>query len=321
MKVIAIPASLEERSFDPIAQALAESGGGRVLFDARQLRWVDPFGMLGLLAAAEVAGRGGEPPVLQLPTSAEVLSYLGRMRFFEQAGNLFEAHGAPRRTRGGDAASDVLLEITPIRSYQDVHAAVDRAGERALAILTHQLHYPAREAWQFGSMLSEVCQNILEHSQATGWVATQTYSRIPRLDRRVVKIGVVDLGVGFKGSLAGAHAARYGDRWSDAAALEAAFIHGLTRFHDPGRGQGLKQIRKQVGRWGGKVSIRSGTARIADVPEWDDASPLEEKLPFFPGAQIGIVLPARAPDGAPAGGAPGGPGDAGPGAARRGRRP
>lgn len=293
MKVISIPPILEERSFDAVVQALADAEGGRFLFDARLLRWVDPYGMLGLLAAAEVAGRGGERPVLQLPKAAEVLSYLGRMRFFDYAEELFEIHGAPRRGRSGDSASDVLLEITPIREYRDVHDVVDRVNERAIEILTHQLHYPAREAWQFGSMLSEVCQNILEHAQASGWVATQTYSRIPQLDRRVVKIGVVDLGIGFKGSLAGTHAARFGDRWGDAAALEAAFIHGLTRFHDPGRGQGLKQIRKQVGRWGGKVSIRSGTARIADVPDWDDAPPLEEKLPHFPGAQIGIVLPAR----------------------------
>jgi hypothetical protein len=42
--------------------------------------------------------------------------------------------------------------------------------------------------------------------------------------------------------------------------------------------------------------MRSGTARIADVPEWDDTPPLEENLPFFPGAQIHIVLPARVND-------------------------
>jgi len=42
------------------------------------------------------------------------------------------------------------------------------------------------------------------------------------------------------------------------------------------------------------VSIRSGTARIAQVPDWDDAPPMEERLAPFPGAQICIVLPARA---------------------------
>jgi len=45
--------------------------------------------------------------------------------------------------------------------------------------------------------------------------------------------------------------------------------------------------------WGGKVSIRSGTARIADIPDWDDALPLQTGLAPFPGAQILIVLPAK----------------------------
>jgi hypothetical protein len=108
----------------------------------------------------------------------------------------------------------------------------------------------------------------------------------------------MDLGIGFRGSLAGTYAGRYGDRWNDVTALEAAFIHGMTRFHDPGRGQGLKQIRRQVGRMGGRVSIRSGTARIGDVPAWDDAPPLEENLAAFPGSQIGIVLPAKETAGA-----------------------
>ncbi|NIQ53720.1 MAG: hypothetical protein GWN71_09970 [Gammaproteobacteria bacterium] len=47
-----------------------------------------------------------------------------------------------------------------------------------------------------------------------------------------------------------------------------------------------------MGRWNGKVSIRSGTARIADVPAWDDAPPLEEGLAPLPGAQISVILPA-----------------------------
>lgn len=293
MNVIHVPGSLEERTFDQLVQALGGQGEGRALFDARRVHWVDPYGMLALLAAGEVARRGGERPLLQLPESAEVASYLARMGFFEHAAELFELHG-PRRRAGEGGHSDVLLEITPVRSHADVHAVVDRVNERAQAILTRQLAYPSREAFQFSVILSEVCQNIVEHSGAHGWVATQTYNWARRLGRKVVVIAVMDLGVGFRGSLSGEHAARYGDRWSDAVALEAAFIHGLTRFRDPGRGQGLQQIRKLVGRWGGKVSIRSGTARIAQVPDWDDAPPMEERLAPFPGAQICIVLPARA---------------------------
>ena len=300
MNVIAVPATLDDRSFDQMLAELnrfgPEGGAGRVLVDARKLRWVDPFGMIGLLAVGAVAARGGERPRFQLPESADVVSYLARMAFFEHAAAIYDVHGGGRRA---DGASEVLLEITPVQSHMDVHRIVDKVNERALAILTKQLDYPLKEAFQFSVMLSEVCQNIIDHAEAGGWVATQTYNWSKRLGRKVVSIAVMDLGIGFYGSLASEHAARYGDRWSDASALEAAFIHGLTRFHDPGRGQGLQQIRKQVGRWNGRIAIRSGTARIADVPSWDDAPPLEEGLPPFPGSQITIIIPSRITDGAP----------------------
>lgn len=291
MKVIPVPATLDDRTFEPLVDALAGGGETRVLVDARRLRWVDPYGMLGLLALGEAAGRSGEKPRFQLPESSDVVSYLGRMAFFRRAADIYEVHGGGRKQP--DGPSDVLLEITPVTSHEDVHRIVDRVNERALAILTRQLDYPLKEAFQFSVMLSELCQNIIEHAEAGGWVATQTYNWARRLGRKVVSIAVMDLGVGFYGSLASEHAGRYGERWSHASALEAAFIHGLTRFHDPGRGQGLQQIRKQVGRWNGKISIRSGTARIADIPSWDDAPPLEEGLPPFPGTQIAILLPSR----------------------------
>ena len=43
------------------------------------------------------------------------------------------------------------------------------------------------------------------------------------------------------------------------------------------------------------MTIRSGSARIADVPDWDDTRLTETGLAVLPGSQIGIVLPARIP--------------------------
>lgn len=292
MNLVALPASLDERYFEPLVRALDATADDRILFDATHVRWADPYGMIGLLALGMVARGRGERPLLKLPDSADVISYMGRMAFFDHAGAIFEMHGTPPRGRP-EGGSDVLLEITAINSHADVHNIVDLVNQRGLKILTSQLHYPSREAFQFSVILSEVCQNIIEHAEASGWVATQTYNWRKTVGRKVVVIAVMDLGIGFRASLASAHAARH-DRWDDAAALEAAFMHGHTRFHDPGRGQGLQQIRKMVGRWGGRVSIRSGTARIADVPAWDAGTPQRaEQLTHLPGAQIGIVLPAR----------------------------
>jgi hypothetical protein len=294
VKVVPLPASLEERTLDQVVRGLEGDASERRLFDASHLRWADPYGMLGLLCAGAFSAREAEKPVLRLPESGDVIGYMARMGFFEHASPLFEIHGAWRRPRA-EGPSEVLLEITAIRSHADVHDVVDRVNEQGLALLTRQLQYPLKEAFQFSVVLSEVCQNVIEHAESGGWVATQTYSWAKRLGRRVVAIAVMDLGVGFRASLSASHAARHPGRWGDAAALEAAFLHGQTRFPDPGRGQGLQQIRKQVGRWNGRVSIRSGTARIADVPDWDEGEPLEEDLPFLPGAQIGIILPARVP--------------------------
>ena len=69
--------------------------------------------------------------------------------------------------------------------------------------------------------------------------------RDPNVESNPV-LAVMDVGLGFQGSLAAEHARRYGDRWSAATALEAAFLNGESRFRDPGRGQGLQAIRKQV---------------------------------------------------------------------------
>jgi hypothetical protein len=41
------------------------------------------------------------------------------------------------------------------------------------------------------------------------------------------------------------------------------------------------------------LSVRSGTARIAIVPSWDDDVALKENLPSFPGAQMQITIPER----------------------------
>jgi anti-sigma regulatory factor (Ser/Thr protein kinase) len=285
---------LDYQTVDGFFDQVALAKEGRTLFDARHLRWVDPNGMVGLLVAGTVAGRkhGAALPRLELPESTEVLGYLSRMAFFEAAAEVFELD-APARRIAGKGASDVLLEITPITANADVHQVVDRVQSKAGAILSSRLDYPATAVVQFSVILSEICQNIVEHAEASGWVAAQAYNWARRLGRYVLVISVMDVGRGFRGSLHDEHSARYGDRWGDTTALEAAFLHGITRFPDSGRGQGIQQIRKQVRRWDGAITIRSGTARIGQVPEWDDTPPLTDGMQPFPGAQISIILPAK----------------------------
>ncbi len=292
-RVVDVPAQFDDRSFDQFAKACGECAGERLLFDAHSVQWASPYGLLGLLVAGQTAvERGGQRPQLTIPTDRDVLHYWGRTGFFEYGGEWFEVHGKVPRV-AVSRSSEVLLEITPVRGADDVHGVVSIIQERAAAILSAELGLEATATMGFGMALSEACQNIVEHAGTSGWVAVQTYHWRRRLGRRVVIIAVADAGMGFRRSLEASQAGRYGDRWGDATALEAALIQGASRFRDPGRGQGLGGIRRYLNRWNGKFSIRSGTARIAIVPNWDDDIPLADGLPPFPGSQMLQIIPAH----------------------------
>jgi anti-sigma regulatory factor (Ser/Thr protein kinase) len=201
----------------------------------------------------------------------------------------------PKRRDAGE--SNVLLEITPIAKSNDVHDIVKRVQERAQQIIKTELKLESKAIVGFAMTLSEVCQNIIEHAGHGGWVAVQSYRWIKRLGRRVVVIAVCDAGLGFRRSLESAPGHTPAARWDDAAALEEAVIRGVSRFRERGRGQGLAGARNYVGRWNGKLSVRSGTARISIVPSWDDDVPLDEGLAPFPGAQVQVIIPEAATEG------------------------
>jgi anti-sigma regulatory factor (Ser/Thr protein kinase) len=294
-RLIEVPTSFDDRTFDQFAAAYAQvTDGERVLFDAHAAEWASPYGLVGLLAAGEAAARrgGGERPLLTAPANPDVVSYWARAGFFREAGDLFEVHGKVPKTKPA-VESDVLLPVTPVRAAEDVHAVVSTIQQRASAILSSELRLDPKATMGFAMALSESCQNIVEHAGTGGWVAVQAYNWRRKLARRVVVIAVADAGVGFRHSLESTQAKRFGERWGDAAALEAALIQGVSRFRDPGRGQGLAGIRRYLARWEGKVAIRSGTARIAIVPRWDDDVPLKDGLPAFPGSQVLLIIPEQ----------------------------
>lgn len=293
-RIAEVPAYFDDKSFDHFAAGFGDwPPEGRILVDARAATWASPYGLIGMLTAAQALREARqEKPLFTVPASDEVRRYWARTGFFKHAADLFEIHGkVPRIPASED--SDQLLDITPVGASEDVHQVVGRIQERAARMLSKELGLEAKATMGFAMALSEACQNIVEHAGTSGWVAVHLYNFRKRLGRRVVVIAVSDAGLGFRRSLEATQAKRFGDRWGDAAALEAALIQGVSRFRDPGRGQGLAGIKRYLGRWDGKISIRSGTARLSIVPPWDDDVPLAEQLPFFPGSQVQVVIPAQ----------------------------
>jgi anti-sigma regulatory factor (Ser/Thr protein kinase) len=256
--------------------------------DLRDISFIDPFGMLGLLEIGELCLLEDVRKTVLLPRSGEVLQYLERMDFFTYARRSFslEPPQYPESIQGNRTReSDVLLEITPIEKSNDIHFIVGKVRDRAQAILAAHLGYDERAINGFIVALSEVCQNIIEHSENKGFVGIQKY-RYPSLGKNIVKIAVMDAGVGFRKSLSSRFKLR-----GDLDAIDKALLHAASRYEDEGRGHGLAAVRKFVNEWQGKLSIRSGTARLSLIPKWARGREQERNLIPFPGSQINIILP------------------------------
>ena len=294
MRVVPVPPSLDHRTIDQLAAGLGEwPPQERLLIDAHATEWASPAGFVSLLSLGQaLIEAGATRPRLALPSADNVTSYWAKAGLLEPAAEFFELHGKVPRRRA-DEQSDVLLPVTPIREAGDVHHVVNHVTARATRMLREDLKLEVSAVGGFGQSLSETCQNVIEHAGAGGWVAVHLYNFRKRLGRRVVVIAVSDAGIGFRRSLEATQAKRFGDRWSDGMAIETALIHNISRFRDPGRGQGLAGTKRYLARWQGKIAIRSGTARLAIVPPWDDEPPMTEGLPWFPGSQVTVLIPGK----------------------------
>jgi len=275
---------ITEETFEQFLHNFKES----LAIELREINFIDPYGMVGLLEIGELFKSEGIRKIIYLPESEEVLKYLERMDFFQFAERYFilepsDIQISEKYLRS--SYSDVLLEITPIEKSDDIHFIVGKVKDRSHAILARHLNYDENAINNFIVALSEVCQNIIEHSEYKGFVGIQKY-RFQGIDKNVVKIAVMDIGIGFRKSLS--------ERFSlknDLDAIEKGLLHGTSRFTEKGRGHGLSAVRRFVKQWNGKLSIRSGTAKLSIIPQWARGKAKEMNLAYFPGAQINIMLP------------------------------
>ncbi|MEW6614602.1 MAG: ATP-binding protein [Thermodesulfobacteriota bacterium] len=295
--VITSPLYLDETTFEGIFIQWGRNHNERIdtlLLDMGNIEFIDPYGMVGTLEFGRFLKSLRIYPVLNLPKSKAVLRYLERMDFLRFALNTYQIQGTlptfrDKYFRSKD--SDVLLEITKIEDSNDIHNIVGEVKSRAKSILQAHLNYDEKTTHGFIVALSEICQNILEHSENVGFVGIQKYFYQKRLRKNMVKIAVMDLGIGIKNSLENKLFPLFEDKWSDILAIEQALIHGTSRHSEVGRGHGLTSVRRFVNQWSGKFSIRSGTAKLSIIPYWDKDRNRQSNLSLFPGTQISLVLP------------------------------
>jgi len=286
------PSSLDENGLERLVVQMSTlpRDSGTLNLDLGRVVFIDSYGMIGLLALGRHFSQRGHKLLIHLPLSMEVQRRLDRMNFFRYLSEYYIMYPPyrPLAARAGRVqSSDVLLEITRIAQSDDAHKILEKVKERAAAILETHLRYKEEAVQGFLAALHEICKNIIQHSQNTGLVGIHKCFN-ENLNINIVNIAVMDLGIGFKESLSPRLGSRYGGQWSDIAALEEAFLRGASGHQEAGRGHGLAAVKDFVKRWGAKLSIRSGTARLSLLPDRDHRS--ETGLLDFPGVRISLVL-------------------------------
>jgi len=259
----------------------ADGAAEELRLSLEDVRFIDPYGLVGLWCVLRYLQRRHPAITVIPPTDRELQGYLRRMSFAAGTapGAGLEGTGGGR---GASGPSDVLLELTPIEQQADVEKVIRNMLGRVRRILESELGYGERDVTAFCTVLAEACTNICDRSEDRGVVAAQRYTQ--RGGTRYVVVGVADLGIGIRQSLATRY--RQAERWSHIQAIINALQKEYSRH--PDRGLGLFMVSRIVGAYRGSLHIRSGDARLylRHRARRLAASP-------FPGTQLAISLSAR----------------------------
>jgi hypothetical protein len=246
--------------------------------DLRGCGFTDACGLVAIACAAELAASEYGQWTYRAPLDSQVARYHARMHLGQ---TIEEACGAePNKfvaVRERDQ-SDALSEVKRFDDYLGGRDIADLAWSRNETIAPDA----NQDIWL---CINEACNNVLEHSEATGgYVAAQVYNRDRAKEKVVLAIG--DTGVGIASTLARS----LGDL-SDAEAVKRAVEGGVTSvMDDPDRGHGLRDMADAVRLAGGKMIVRSYGAMVKITR----MRTLASAVPRLEATLIAVQLPCRA---------------------------
>lgn len=256
--------------------------------DLSRISFIEPYSMLSLLLLGRnyLRKSGNKLRLTGIPIN--IHQYLHRMDFFKTG--VFDV---PERLNEKlllkrSTFSNRVLEITEIpnkerESVRIISGIVGVFRKRAEHILKYWLS--DRITDYFVTVISEICQNIYEHSLDSGYLAMQTYSVGKE---NIVRLSIGDSGIGILKSFEN-NGVRYD---SPAHLIELAVTTPISSKRE--FGYGLCQVNAIVEKLKGSIFLRSGNASVSTLYQKKSAgsSYLFQKndLRPFDGTQISISL-------------------------------
>jgi anti-sigma regulatory factor (Ser/Thr protein kinase) len=251
---------------------------GEITIDLQAASYIDPYGAACLCLAARQLSQRQQSLVIVLPSHRRAQLTAVQTGLISALRQWAEVRNLP-----GDALQDDhsgTLPLSPIRTRSDVQAVLSY-----LVSLTQQrLGFDSGDVLDASKVVSELCHNVVDHSQADGLAVAQI-SR-DRHGKRYVSLAVADAGVGIRASLATRHPEAA--HWRHGEAIQRA-LGGLSS-RPSGGGAGLRSIYSVVRRYHGRLAIRSGDERLYVSAE---RQPHTLTSSWFPGTQVGISFSQR----------------------------
>jgi len=257
--------------------------------DLSRVTFIEPYSMISLLLVGKnyLKDRGEKLKLINIPVN--IYQYLTRMDFFEKG--FFETTESLNENLylKRSQSSSRLIEITEIpnkerESVKVISSIIVLFRKRASQLLKFWLSDSVIDF--FVTVISEVCQNVFEHSLDSGYFSIQTYS-VGR--ENVVRLVISDSGIGITKSFDEIEGIIFE---SVAELIKLVFttpISSKRKF-----GYGLCQVNTIVERLMGTVFIRSGDASVTAIyKKKAKGSPfmfLKNDLTYFQGTQISISL-------------------------------
>jgi len=249
----------------------------RYIFDMSAVTFIEPCGVIALLSAIrQCAARSGSQ-VLIKDLNEQIFPYLERMDFFQVTEAWLKPLTTPNEVWNRNDQSINLLELTPVRCYDEMTSVVERAESIFASCLS------AVELDNLSRVISELCQNIYQHSgDSYGCVVIQKYQ--PQQNEVFVCLAVGDSGCGIRANLS----KRYSWLGGDPIDFVRAAMDGSYTSRPHGRGGlGLRTVRNIAAAHRGYVTVRSETAAVSD---WGTNVRNFSRLAHVPGTQVSVKL-------------------------------
>ncbi|MCX8123154.1 MAG: ATP-binding protein [Spirochaetes bacterium] len=291
MSIIQIPDQCKDPfSFEGVIALYQHIVGKNVKgLDLSQVTFIDPYSLICLLLLGRNYLRltGNRLTLYRIP--AQILQYAVRMDFFSH--KIFDCNETLEKQKQlkRSLASSRLLEVVEIpgkekESVRVIGKVIAAFRKRALIILKHWFTLTMVD--YLVTVISELCQNIFEHSLDSGFIAIQSYTY---LNERIFRIAIADSGIGIPATF---------EYMPDIKAMpHARLLESVltTPLSSKRRyGYGLCQVNAIMEQLKGSIFLRSENAYISVLHHRRSAKGsyvfLKDDCPTFPGTQISITL-------------------------------